>query len=72
MDTVEDVRKKDDISTMDGGKHDNDNHTISNNDNETYAHFTESEETIEDLKHMGVHVKEDIKYEGIFDKVDAA
>ena len=62
MDTVEDVRNKDDMSTMDGDKHDNDNHTISNNDNDNHPHFTESEETIEDLKNMGVYVKQDIKY----------
>ena len=46
VDTIEDVRKKDDIYTMDGDK----------------PHFTESEATIEDLKDMGVPVKHDIKY----------
>ena len=40
MDTVKEVIKKDDISTMDGDKHDNDNHTISNNDNDNHPHFT--------------------------------
>ena len=40
VDTVEDVRRKDDISTMDGDKHDNDNHTISNNDNDNHPCFT--------------------------------
>ena len=62
MDTVEDVRKEDDISTIVGGKHDNGTNTISKNDNDTHGHFTESEETIEDLKNMGVYVKQDIKY----------
>ena len=34
----------------------------SNNDNNTNAHFTESEAKIKELKDMGVNVKDDINY----------
>ena len=34
----------------------------SNNENNTHGYFTGSEATIEDLKDIGVNVKDDIKY----------
>ena len=62
LDTIKEVRNKEDISTILGDEDINEKKIISDNENNTHGYFTGSEATIEDLKYIGVNVKDDIKY----------